>query len=94
MYMQAFRCQVTGATSTVGLAAPKPAVYCGDDPSKCVKGPKQILSWNQKENNTFSMNGKPYSVDQAPGYNDKCGFHDGTLFYVSITSSAMTDNLH
>ena len=94
MFMQAFKCRVTGATSTVPLATPKPAVYCRDDPSKCVKGAKQILVWNQKENNTFSMNGKTYGLYEAPGYNPNCGFGKGTLFYVSITSSAMADNLH
>jgi len=49
MYMQNFKCNVTGSTSTKRLALPaKPPVYCADDSSKCVKGAKQMIAWNRK----------------------------------------------
>ena len=92
MYMQAFRCNVTGATGTVPIGNPKPPVYCADDDNKCVKGPKQMMVWNQLEGNNFNMTGIPYAVTNAPGYNSRCGFTCGTLIYVSTT--AMTDKLH
>ena len=48
MYMQNYKCQVTGSTSTKKLSTPKPPVYCGDDSSKCVKGAKQMIAWHRK----------------------------------------------
>jgi hypothetical protein len=48
MYMQNHRCKVTGSTSTKKLGKPKPAVYCRDNPTKCVPGPKQMMVWNRK----------------------------------------------
>jgi hypothetical protein len=49
MYMQNHRCKVTGSTSTKKLGTPKPPVWCRDDPTKCVKGPKQMMAWNRKQ---------------------------------------------
>lgn len=48
MYMQNHRCKVTGSTSTKKLGKPKPPVYCRDNPTKCVPGPKQMMAWNRK----------------------------------------------
>ena len=48
MYMQNFRCHVTGSTSTKKVAAAKPPVYCADDQSKCQAGAKQMIAWNRK----------------------------------------------
>jgi hypothetical protein len=48
MYMQNHRCKVTGSTSTKTLGAPQAPVWCKDDPSKCVAGPKQMMAWNRK----------------------------------------------
>lgn len=48
MYMQNHRCKVTGSTSTKKLGKPKPAVYCRDNPTKCVPGPKQMMVWHRK----------------------------------------------
>ena len=93
MFMQPFRCNVTGATSTVPVGKPSPPQYCAGDDANCVKGPKQIMVWNQLEGNNFNMTANPnWSVAMAPGYNPKCGFACGTLIYVSTT--VMTDNLH
>lgn len=48
MYMQNHRCKVTGSTSTKKLGTPKAPVWCKEDPSKCVAGPKQMMAWNRK----------------------------------------------
>lgn len=48
MYMQNFRCHVTGTTSTKKVAAAKPAVLCADDQSKCTSGAKQMIVWNRR----------------------------------------------
>ncbi|KAL6365521.1 hypothetical protein LRP88_01516 [Fusarium phalaenopsidis] len=73
MYMQNHRCKVTGSTSTKKLGTPKPPVWCRDDPTKCVKGPKQMMAWNQAEGNNVSPpNGK------TPTYNQRMGFMDGS----------------
>ncbi|KAF5600822.1 hypothetical protein FPANT_2051 [Fusarium pseudoanthophilum] len=72
MYMQNHRCKVTGSTSTKKLGKPKPPVYCRDNPTKCVPGPKQMMAWNQAEgNNVNPPNGK------TPTYNQRMGFMDG-----------------
>lgn len=45
--MQNFKCHVTGSTSAKKLGKAKPPVYCADDASKCVKGPKQMIVWHR-----------------------------------------------
>ncbi|KAF4996308.1 hypothetical protein FGRMN_4559 [Fusarium graminum] len=72
MYMQNHRCKVTGSTSTKKLGKPKPPIYCRDNPTKCVPGPKQMMAWNQAGgNNANPTNGK------TPAYNQRMGFMDG-----------------
>ena len=73
-YMAGYKCNVTGATSTVPVRTAQPPVYCADDPSKCQAGPKQMIIWNQLEmNNVFPPNG------ESPGYNTKNGWLPGKL---------------
>ncbi|KAL1979653.1 hypothetical protein VTN96DRAFT_5398 [Rasamsonia emersonii] len=55
MYMQGFKCNVTGSTSTKTLAPAQVPVYCGDDSSKCVQGAKQMLAFNQQSGNNVEM---------------------------------------
>jgi hypothetical protein len=59
-YMNGFKCNITGATSTVPVAAPKVARRCGVDsangkwhaaPGNCTYGAKQPLYWFQAERN-------------------------------------------
>jgi len=78
MYMEAIRCNVTGATATKPVAAAKAPVWCEDNQSKCVKGAKQLIYWNQLDGNNietsgFDLEGEP----KSPAYNTKCGFPDG-----------------
>lgn len=78
MYHQAFRCRVTGATSTTPVASPKPPVWCEGNPDACTKGAKQMVYWNQLEGNNIQVDGFDQSGGhKSPGYNGKCGFWDG-----------------
>jgi hypothetical protein len=70
--MQGFKCQVTGATNTAKLATAQAPAYCADDASKCVKGAKQMIAWNQLSGNNIAV---PDGV--SPGYNEKCGWAEG-----------------
>ena len=76
--MQGFKCMVTNAKSTTPVGTPKPPVWCEDDQSKCVQGPKQIMIWNQLEGNNIDVSGFDLSgANKSPAYNAKCGFKDG-----------------
>jgi hypothetical protein len=71
MYMQGHKCIVTGSNSTRRLAAAKPPVYCEDDPSKCVKGAKQMIFFNQADGNNV------INPPKMPTYNLRMGFYEG-----------------
>ncbi|KAI0636238.1 hypothetical protein C8Q77DRAFT_1052406 [Trametes polyzona] len=81
IYMNGFKCDITGASSTVPLAKPKVARRCGADPEhgkpdpvpgNCTYGAKQPLYWLQKErNNMFE------DAIAPPFYNDLYNFRDG-----------------
>jgi len=71
IYHNGYRCRVTNATSTKKVGKGKPPVWCANDQEKCVKGPKQMLYWNQLTGNNIKTPGK------NPGYNQKCGFKHG-----------------
>ncbi|KAI6101950.1 hypothetical protein F5141DRAFT_1136681 [Pisolithus sp. B1] len=78
IYMEGFKCKVTNATSTAPVGTPKPPVWCEEDQSQCVQGPKQIMIWNQAEGNNIEVSGNDLSGDpKSPAYNSKCGFQDG-----------------
>ncbi|KAI9045977.1 lignocellulolytic auxiliary activity family 14 protein [Aspergillus affinis] len=72
MYMQGFKCHVTGATSSNPLSSAKPPKYCADDESKCVKGAKQMIAWNQKSGD----NVKPLD-GVTPTYSESWGWQPG-----------------
>ena len=71
MYMQGFKCIVTGSSSTKKLAVAKPAVYCEDDPSQCVKGAKQMVFYEQLDGNNV------FNPPKMPTYNARMGFAEG-----------------
>ncbi|KID74291.1 uncharacterized protein G6M90_00g082540 [Metarhizium brunneum] len=72
MYMANYRCHVTGSNSNRKLAPAKAPVYCQHDRSKCVKGAKQMVAWNQAEGNNVKVpNGA------SPGYNQGMGWAPG-----------------
>ncbi|OTA89157.1 hypothetical protein M434DRAFT_34512 [Hypoxylon sp. CO27-5] len=72
MYMQNFRCHVTGSNSGKVVAPAKAPKYCGDDKTSCVPGAKQMIAWNQADGNNVQV---PQGV--SPGYNAKMGWSNG-----------------
>lgn len=79
MYMVPYRCKVIpGSTPPKKLGIPQPPVWCEDDQSKCVKGPKQIMIWNQAEGNNIYVEGFDLrGLPKSPAYNFRCGFPPG-----------------
>ncbi|KAI0648926.1 hypothetical protein C8Q79DRAFT_905062 [Trametes meyenii] len=81
IYMNGFKCGVTGSTSEVAVAKSQVPRRCGADPDhgkpdavpgNCTYGAKQPLYWLQKErNNMFEDYYAP------PFYNDLYNFRDG-----------------
>lgn len=70
--MQPYKCTVKDASSTIPLAKAQAPVYCADDKSKCVKGAKQMLAYNQATGSNIDV-----KLPLTPGYNEKCGWVDG-----------------
>lgn len=93
IYMQGFKCQVSGATSTTPVAKAQAPAQCEDDSSKCVAGAKQMIVWNQLTGNNVVTKDR-----QTPAYNIRNGFKPGAQDDIfagapaapgsSITSSA------
>jgi len=85
MYLQLFRCKVTGAKSNAPkVAAAKPAVWCENNPSACTKGAKQMIIWHQAEGDNINTNtGTGLAGEQAdgqqksPAYASKLGWSNG-----------------
>ncbi|KAI5986752.1 hypothetical protein F5J12DRAFT_898676 [Pisolithus orientalis] len=93
IYMEGFKCKVTNATSITPVGTPKPPVWCEEDQSQCVQGPKQIMIWNQAEGNNIEVSGDDLSGEpKSPAYNSKCGFQDGK-YCVTGVECLVTDLL-
>ncbi|KAF8161583.1 hypothetical protein B0H34DRAFT_841179 [Crassisporium funariophilum] len=89
MYMQPFKCRVTGNTGEAAVATAVPPVWCEDDQTKCVQGPKQMVYWNQLEGNNVEVSGFDLAGDpKAPTYNVKLGFSDGWYASSMVRSDA------
>ena len=73
IYMQGFKCMVTGATSKTPVAKAQPPKMCTSDPSSCVSGSKQTIVWNQMDGNNVDTTG----TSDTPAYNERCGFKPG-----------------
>ncbi|KAF5386713.1 hypothetical protein D9615_002077 [Tricholomella constricta] len=89
MYHQAFKCKVTAATAMAPVAVAQPPVWCEDDPSKCTKGAKQMIYWNQLDGNNIKVSGFDRAgMHKSPAYNSKCGFPDGAQNDIFAAPSA------
>ncbi|PPQ98999.1 hypothetical protein CVT24_003481 [Panaeolus cyanescens] len=78
MYMEGFKCRVTGSTGNASVSQGVPPVWCEDDPDQCVKGAKQMVYWNQLEGNNVFVSGVDNAGSpKAPSYNEKMGFKNG-----------------
>src|SRR5882757_275043 len=78
-YMIGYNCHVTNVKTTARQLAPaKTPVWCEDDPSKCVKGAKGMIVFNQLEGNNIDIDGIQKDEGwKSPGYNQKTGFSNG-----------------
>ncbi|KAI0703797.1 hypothetical protein BC835DRAFT_1303060 [Cytidiella melzeri] len=74
MYMNGFRCTVSGNTGTVPIGKPGLARRCQDVPSNCTVGPVNPIYWYQLEGNNYFEG--TYS---PPMYNEVYGFPDGAM---------------
>ncbi|KAJ3966637.1 hypothetical protein EV361DRAFT_808689 [Lentinula raphanica] len=82
MYFEGIRCQVTPGSNSKPVGTPKPPVWCEDDSSACVTGPKQMLFWHQASGNNIEVSGLDLAGEfKSPGYNAKCGFANGKLYH-------------
>ncbi|KIY46497.1 hypothetical protein FISHEDRAFT_28572, partial [Fistulina hepatica ATCC 64428] len=78
MYHNAYRCNVTNATGTVAVGTGQAPVWCENDTSACVSGPKQMLYWNQADGNNIEVSGYDLAGEpKSPAYGPKCGFSWG-----------------
>jgi len=77
MFMNGFRCQVTGSTSNNALLKPEVPKRCTNNPSACNQGAQQPLYWFQAEGN--NMDNTQYD---PPFYQDEWGFFDGAQNHI------------
>ncbi|KAL0948865.1 hypothetical protein HGRIS_008985 [Hohenbuehelia grisea] len=78
MYMLPYRCKVTNAHGVVPVGRAKVPAWCEDDQSKCTRGPKQMVYWNQLSGNNVEVSGDDsQGRAKSPGYNYKMGFSGG-----------------
>ncbi|KAF8074005.1 hypothetical protein FPV67DRAFT_1480188 [Lyophyllum atratum] len=91
MYMFPYRCKVTGMTGNSAVAPAVPGVWCEDNPSICVKGPRQLIYWNQLEANNIEVTGTDLAGDpRSPAYNAKLGFENGAQTDIFMKAGSAT----
>jgi len=73
MYMQGFKCMVTGSNSNRRLATAQPPRYCRDNQNDCVRGAKQMIAVRQAEGNNVQL---PSNGDFVT-YSSSFGFQPG-----------------
>ncbi|OXA37882.1 uncharacterized protein LOC118433424 isoform X2 [Folsomia candida] len=72
MYMQGFKCKVTGSTSTRRLAPAQPPRYCPNF-NECTRGAKQMIATRQAEGNNIELPPNNDFVSYSPDW----GFSPG-----------------
>jgi len=72
MYMQGFKCMVTGSNSNRRLAQAQVPRYCANFPQNCVRGAKQMMVYEQAEGNNVQRPG-----DDFVSYSDAWGYFPG-----------------
>ena len=73
MYMQPFKCKVTGTPGSRAVATAKPPVYCENNAGGCTPGAKQMVYYNQLEGNNVEFDASKGN----PTYNKRLGFKNG-----------------
>jgi len=72
MYMQGFKCRVTGSNSNRRLATAQAPRYCANNPNDCVRGAKQMLITRQAEGNNVQV-----PQNDSVAYTSAWGFQPG-----------------
>ncbi|KAJ7584546.1 hypothetical protein C8J56DRAFT_863127 [Mycena floridula] len=91
IYMQGFRCKVTGNTGDAAVASGSPPVWCGDDPSTCIAGAKQMVFWNQAEGDNIEVDGFDNAGNpKFPMYNEQLGWAPGAQHDIFLQSGSAT----
>ncbi|KAJ7630228.1 hypothetical protein FB45DRAFT_914911 [Roridomyces roridus] len=91
MYMQGFRCMVTGQTGSRALAPAVPPTWCQDDPGNCTTGAKQMIYWNQLDGNNILVEGWDDSGEpRSPAYNGVCGWEEGAQTDIFLSDGSAT----
>ncbi|KAJ7742353.1 hypothetical protein DFH07DRAFT_750488 [Mycena maculata] len=95
IYMEGFRCMVTGQTGTAALAPAIPPTWCEDAPENCTSGARQMIFWNQFEGSNIFVSGSDSRGEpKSPAYNAVLGFPNGAFepfAYISAASRLMID---
>jgi hypothetical protein len=88
IYMQGFRCKVTGEPGNTALAPAVPATWCQDSPANCTTGARQMIYWNQADGNNIYVEGYDDSGSpKSPAYNSVLGFDEGAQHDIFLTQS-------
>ncbi|KAJ7454823.1 hypothetical protein FB451DRAFT_1279496 [Mycena latifolia] len=88
MYMQGFRCKVTGEQGTTALASAVPPTWCEDSPEDCTTGARQMIYWNQLEGNNIVVSGNDArGFPKSPAYNSVLGFSEGAQHNIFLSSA-------
>jgi len=74
MYMQGFKCRVTGSNSNRRLAPAQPPRFCANNPNDCVRGAKQMIVVEQREGNNVV---RPPYPNHFVSYSSEWGYHPG-----------------
>ncbi|KAJ7914883.1 hypothetical protein B0H13DRAFT_2001499 [Mycena leptocephala] len=87
VYMQGFRCNVTGEPGKTALASAVPPTWCEDSPADCTTGARQMIFWNQLEGNNIVVSGNDvYGFPKSPAYNSVLGFDEGAQHDIFLSS--------
>ncbi|KAJ7352486.1 hypothetical protein DFH08DRAFT_1078162 [Mycena albidolilacea] len=88
IYMQGFRCNVTGQPGETALAPAVPPTWCEDSPADCTTGARQMIYWNQAEGNNIDVEGNDSrGFPKSPAYNSVLGFEEGAQHDIFLTKS-------
>ncbi|KAJ7048201.1 hypothetical protein C8F01DRAFT_1193750 [Mycena amicta] len=91
IYMQGFRCKVTGRTGSAALAVAVPPTWCEDTPGDCYSGARQMIFWNQLDGNNIEVEGfDSRGQPKSPAYNAVLGFKDGAQTDIFARSGSAT----
>ncbi|KZV79844.1 hypothetical protein EXIGLDRAFT_447792 [Exidia glandulosa HHB12029] len=99
LYMNGFKCKVIGAKNdALPLGKAQKAVWCEDDSSKCVSGPKGLIIHSQNDDFNTVPEADLHDLSKlqkdghlrSPGYNMKMGFVPGAQHDIFVRGAAQS----